>query len=106
MEKLYPLGTVIRLKNSVSIVMIIGYYPVNHMTQKIYHYVAVSYPMGICKGNTMILLDEESIDEVIYEAYANDEALGYNEQYFKLMEKMELKKETETKLLKSENLFF
>ena len=46
--------------------MVIGYYPVDTKTQKMYTYLVTVYPQGVGSKNSMLMCDESSIREVLY----------------------------------------
>lgn len=48
MKELLPIGSVIKTKkDSVDPLMIIGYYPIEKATQKLYEYLGTVYPRGM-----------------------------------------------------------
>ena len=65
-DKLLPIGSVFQLTGSPSKVMVIGYYPVDTKTQKMYTYLVTVYPQGVGSKNSMLMCDESSIREVLY----------------------------------------
>lgn len=81
MQGLLPLGTVAKLKNSPSTIMIIGYFPMDK-NNHIYNYMGVNYPFGIGISNETIMFDESSIDNLLYIGYQDIKA----KEYCKLLE--------------------
>lgn len=86
MDKLLPLGTVIKIKASVSLVMVIGYYPVNAEKGKVYRYLVANYPFGVQGNNSTAMMDETSIEEILFTGYCDSEAEDYYKRTFDWME--------------------
>lgn len=91
MNELYPLGSVVKLKNSGRLVMIAGYYPVRPETKQVFRYFGVTYPLGLTEQQGMLLLNDESIDCVEYVRFADGEVSAYLSRIYDLMEVKGLK---------------
>ncbi len=74
-KRLYSVGTVVKLKNSPSVVMIAGYYPIANGTE--HQYLAVNYPFGLGFGNEVLLMDAQSVEKVIYEKEADQTTAAF-----------------------------
>lgn len=85
-DKLLPLGTVVSLIDSPSMIMITGFYPISHESKKIFRYLGIPYPIGISKESDMILLNDDSIKEVLHKGYEDNVVLQYNDSICKLLE--------------------
>ena len=79
MEILLSLGAVVKLKDMDGKVMIIGYYPEDDISEEIYQYLTVSYPLGFHPETKLIMIDREMIEEVLFEGYENDLSQKYKE---------------------------
>ena len=55
MKSLLPLGTIIRPKDETEEFMIIGYYPIDKNTNKLYDYITCLYPIGITNENHYLI---------------------------------------------------
>lgn len=77
MEQLLPIGTVVRAKidekTSVTL-MIAGYLPKDEKTKKMYDYATVVYPFGMDMQPNISMIDEDSIEEVVFEGYMDEDA--------------------------------
>lgn len=74
MSKLLPIGTVVRIGSAKDyLIMIMGYYPKNNAGNRYYHYIGCLYPYGIRDADSFILFDAESISEVLFEGYEDEE---------------------------------
>ncbi len=71
MKKLYPIGTILTLKNSYKKLMITGRFVKSPEDEKVYHYAACFYPHGIISTKENILFDTENIEFVIHEGYTD-----------------------------------
>ena len=75
MKELLPIGSVIKTKkDSVDPLMIIGYYPIEKATQKLYEYLGTVYPRGMGGGRKLVLLNEQDTNEVLFDGYKNESA--------------------------------
>lgn len=66
-RKLYPIGSVVKLKNAEKELMIIGILPINEDIQ--YDYLAVLYPEGYINDKYVFLFNHDDILEVKYLGY-------------------------------------
>ena len=78
MDEIYnkhmPIGTVVKLKKSDALFMIIGY-NAKYEEDKKNDYIAYLYPMGFTNKEDNFLFDYEDIDKVVFKGY-ND--INYN----------------------------
>ncbi|MBQ9072548.1 MAG: DUF4176 domain-containing protein [Bacilli bacterium] len=79
-----PIGTIIKLIESDSKVMITGYLMKNKNTGYIYDYCGCEYPIGVKNKESNLYFDKRDISKII--------KIGYINQEFLLIEKR-LKKE-------------
>ena len=82
-EKFLPIGTVIKLKKSPNLMMIIGYCPSG--VEKMYDYSGCIFPDGIISLNKNFVFNTEDISEIYYFGYKNSE---YDELNQLLLEKI------------------
>lgn len=70
--KLYPIGTIVRLKGIAHPIMIIGFYQVYE--EKVYEYVGVPYPTGLVSTNSMMAFRPPLIEALLAKGYEDDNA--------------------------------
>ena len=63
MNELLPLGTILKPKKESREYMIIGYYPLNQETNKLYDYATCLYPYGIAEKK-LFLINNSDIEEI------------------------------------------
>ncbi|MDC7292704.1 MULTISPECIES: DUF4176 domain-containing protein [unclassified Butyrivibrio] len=80
MEKLYPIGTIVRLKKGQVDIMITGVCPLynDNGTIGYYDYSACLYPHGQTDQNSLFF-NEEDIDEVLFTGYEDEHFEKYKE---------------------------
>ncbi|MGK0551149.1 DUF4176 domain-containing protein [Enterococcus faecalis] len=75
-KKLYPLGTIVYLKEGTQKIMVVGrgvvYQDEGTKSDAFVDYMGCAYPEGIDPNQT-IFFNEENIDQVVYEGYADEE---------------------------------
>jgi len=104
-ERYLPIGSVVKLKNSNKLIMVIGYYSVEYKQDIIvYDYSGCAYPEGIMLKSNYCSFNHNDIKEVLFVGYKNEE---YNDMNNKLniidddlindVEKIDNKVDKETK---------
>lgn len=68
-NNLLPLGSVVRLHEQKSPIMIIGYGPGNAEDKVRAHYLGVNYPFGLNPALCSLAFNHEEICEVTFEGY-------------------------------------
>lgn len=96
MEKLMPLGSVLKLKNSPSLIMVAGYYVVDETENELKQYIGIHYPLGLSKSIKFIMFDEKSIEKILYRGYEDEKVIEYNKKLVQMVNEKEMVK----KLLK------
>ena len=66
-DKYLPIGTVVFLKNEVTMYMIIGY-----KDESLKNYISVPFPYGLMSDRLLNFFNYEEIQEVIYIGYKSD----------------------------------
>jgi len=66
-KRLFPIGSVVRLKEAEKELMVIGILPINE--EKQYDYLAVLYPEGYINDKYVFLFNHDDIVEVKYLGY-------------------------------------
>lgn len=87
---LLPIGSVVLLKNAQKKVVIIGIMPIKHTESGVdvaYDYVGVPYPEGYIGQEAVMLFNYDSIAEIIFNGYSNDERMIMIEAVQKLVDK-------------------
>lgn len=70
---LLPIGSVIRLKDAKRRLMIFGVKQTNTETNTDYDYIGVLWPEGNIGGDTQIMFNHGSIEEVIFRGFEDEE---------------------------------
>ena len=89
MKNYLPLGTVVRLKNGTKRIMIYGRRQIQAETGEMYDYVACFYPEGNISPEYTFLFNGDSIEEVIFEGFSDEE----NDKYVELLNGLDEPKE-------------
>lgn len=90
MEQLLALGTVVKVdlgKKQTARLMIIGYYPQNKQDGKVYDYVTVLYPFGMCFEPAIQCINKASILAVEKEGYLDETAEAFTKELPQLIQK-------------------
>lgn len=88
-RELLPIGSVVLLKNAQKKIMIIGLMPIKHMESGedvAYDYIGVPYPEGYIGHESAMLFKHESIEEVAFMGYSNDERITMIEAVQKIVD--------------------
>lgn len=73
-KQLLPIGSVVRLKEATRLIMIFGVLQLNSKDEKkCYDYVGVPYPEGRMDSLLDINFNHDSIEEVVFTGYKNEE---------------------------------
>lgn len=82
MPSMYPLGSVLTLKDGTQKVMIIGRGVVTEVDQakKFYDYIACLYPAGIF-NDQMIYFNQENIDHCFFKGFSDNEEEAFERVY-------------------------
>ena len=84
MENLIELGSIVKLKYSVMEFMIIGYYPIYEGNGKTYDYLCVSHVVGMLDNDSLIAINEEAIEEVVFHGFRNEDADKFIDELSKI----------------------
>ena len=87
---LLPVGSVVLLRNARKKMVIIGVAPIKHIRpgeDVAYDYIGVPYPEGYIGKESAMLFKHESIEEVAFTGYSDDERALLIEAVQKLVEK-------------------
>lgn len=101
-EKYLPIGTVVKLKELPTKMMITCYvvFSENASKGKVYDYGGCPYPTGLLEANKVAVFDHEDIEKIIYMGYKDDDYKGMVE--FLLTKQDEIKKHIDEKLSKEQ----
>lgn len=93
MEKILPIGSIVKLKRGDQKIMIINRTPLynNEGTIGYFDYSACMYPVGQT-GQQVFFFNEEDIDTVIFEGYSDEDEEKYCETYREMIDKIEYPK--------------
>ena len=80
---LYALGTVVRVKGYIGEYMIMGYYPM--INGKVHRYMLINAAFGVSSGKQNLMIDDDAIDEVLFEGYSDEEGLELRECLYEMM---------------------
>lgn len=93
-EKILPIGSVVKMKDSDKKMMITGILQVDEINKHgRYDYVGVLYPVGHVSRISNVGFDQNDIDEVVFRGYEDKE----REDYLQLIEKIYKKCEESVK---------
>ena len=100
-ENLLPVGSVVRLYNSTTKVMIMGYCPVGQATPGyVWDYSGIPYPYGFMDASKVLQFNKEQIEKIMAIGYQDVETFDFME---KLMPAVRKLKETNGKKENSGN---
>lgn len=74
MENMIELGSIVKPRYSDMELMIIGYYPINEENGITYDYLCVSHVVGMLDSDSLIAINEEAIEKVVFHGYRNEDA--------------------------------
>lgn len=76
MDKLLPIGSVLTLKGGNTELIIVGYFPMEKETKKVFDYIAAVYPIGY-RNENMILFNREDIDDLLFIGYQTRDSINF-----------------------------
>lgn len=91
MKDLLPIGSVVLLKDATKKLVIIGVLQVNAEQNKMYDYLAVTYPEGYLGSDNNYLFNQGDINDIIFRGYTNPERDIFIEALNILYSKKEVK---------------
>ena len=78
MRTVLLLGSIVKIKGiSKRLFMIMGYFP--KAEKAVYDYSAVLYPTGLLDPSGVFVLNQDGIEEVVFEGYLDEEGKAYTE---------------------------
>lgn len=86
MNGLYPIGTIVLLKNSTKRILIIGYLPQEYNSSTMYDYSGVPFPEGLVDSRKILLFNHVQIDKVCHESIKDEETSIFMKQVMKIKE--------------------
>lgn len=75
--KLLPIGSVVSLAGSNTLIMIYGHLQKNLNTGKIYDYIGCDYPSGIIDTDQCYLFQDEDIEKLAFVGLQDTESIDY-----------------------------
>lgn len=78
-NKYLPIGTILLIKNEITLYMITGY--INKTNDEIKDYICISFPYGFVSNKTVTYFNHEDIERIVYKGYIN-------EKYYELNKKL------------------
>ena len=88
-NELLPVGSVVLLKDAMKKLVIIGVMPVKHTENGkdvAYDYIGVPYPEGYLGQESAMLFNHDSIAEISFMGYSNDERKLFIETIQKMLD--------------------
>ncbi len=76
-EKLLPIGSIVRLKNGTKRLMVAGVMQTETGTGDEYDYLGVIYPEGSLGEEGRFLFDHKNIEEVVFRGFEDDERTDF-----------------------------
>ena len=83
-QELFPIGSVVKLRNGIRPLMIFGIKQTNLETNEEYDYIGVLYPEGNMGEGTQFLFNHSDIDQIFYRGYEDEE----REEFINRIQKM------------------
>lgn len=86
-KDLLPVGSIVFLNNAVKRIVIIGVMQIKKLSDNkfaTYDYMGVPYPEGIMGAKTMLLFNHDSVKDVVFRGYEDEE----REKFIGLLEKI------------------
>ncbi len=80
LKKLFPIGSVVSLKNIEGRVMIIGHMQQQEGTETVWDYASVPYPVGLIDPSKFLLFNQDKIMTLYYIGLQDKEGLDYMRQ--------------------------
>ncbi len=78
-KDLYPIGTVVVLKDGEKKLLIVGVKQLNADTKEEYDYLAVTFPEGFLGGDVMVFFNHDAIGELYHLGLKNEEQEAFLE---------------------------
>jgi len=88
---MYPVGSVIKLKNLEKRVMIVGWFQIDEMGNN-WDYSCCFFPEGVQSPDGFIMVNNNQIEKIFFIGCQDEVQLNYSEQIIEFM-KMEFPKE-------------
>lgn len=90
MTEVYPIGTVVKLKETEKFsLMIAGYFP--ETKEGIFDYYCVPYPFGLKDIDESLCINEALIDSVKFTGYRNEEFGSFQKEFKLISERLNQK---------------
>ena len=86
-KELLPLGSVVLLEGGVKKTMIIGIKQTSKDRNEEYDYLGVMFPEGSFGEGSQFFFNHETIREVIFRGYENDESEAFRQKVFDFYER-------------------
>lgn len=83
--ELLPLGTVVKRKENTVPIMIIGYFPYD-AEEKLWQYMGTNIFLGTGLGSDKLAFNEESIEEILFTGYSDEQGEVYRKELAEAME--------------------
>ena len=80
MKNLFPIGTVVLLKNMEKRVMIYGRFQKENVTEKAFDYVGCLYPEGLQDSSQLMLFNHDDIEILFFIGFQDGEEFEYREK--------------------------
>ena len=101
-DNMLNLGSVIRVKGSQPLVMIIGYSPVDR--DMIFDYKGCAYPFGVLNTKNNLVFNNDDIIEIIDKGYSNGTEIEFKEKHIKSLDSIKNIDKLREKINKFEEL--
>lgn len=82
-NQLLPIGSVVSLEGAEKKLMVMGVFPTEGDSGKMYDYIGVPYPEGFLNDETMFLFMHKDVKTIEFLGFINAEHQGYRHQLFK-----------------------
>ena len=82
MKELFPIGTVVLLREGTKPVMIIGFYVSGEKDDKIYDYLGCLYPEGVLTTSENLVFNHADISQLIFRGLETNEEREFKQKLY------------------------
>ena len=79
-NELLPVGSIVKIRLSKEFFVIVGFYPIEKDTEKMYDYIAVRYPYGFAGNDSFTFFNKDLVRKVIKVGYESKEDKDFKEK--------------------------
>ena len=81
MNELFPIGTIVLLKNGTKKVMITGFYATSENdSNQVYDYLGCLYPEGILSSDENLVFNHNDVATIVFRGYDSEEEKNFKQK--------------------------